>query len=298
MWAVFGDIGLGTDNVRRTDEIVQVITRKPNFPEFWFWPATGWPYGFWGDSNSPDVDAWARCSRALSEHVTRELSKLGLSAPVSEMRLITGPHSRSAGREVDIDLSTPDGTRQWGVARIPEGFADLSTRERASVVHAAVSTTLSRLGTGWGWDPAAVHGIFDVRPSAGMFRYDWHGGWKLNPGRRQRARVVVRLTPASGYAESVLEIEDVKSGELRFVGPFTGHSTVQGSKRSEKTLRWRNQSEVIYLPYGETYPLAFLQFEERWKLGSLKSGLTAAPFTSPGVPIDQELPESWRISLR
>jgi hypothetical protein len=256
--------------------------------DFWFWPSTGSPQDPWDDAG---VDAFARTARSVCESVRDHLVSRQLQAKHREIRF--GCVEGNA-RAQTIEATVSEGGWIGGALYVPKRFAELNLSARVGVIEMTVAAILREIGNRSGWPQETATEVVSEIAAAG-FAFEWTSDWKSSRNRRRRVRAVYRLTPHAGYGQCSLELEDRERGT--FYSPaFEAFSTLEGFRRSAKTLRWLNADEVRFLPYGQPFEVGYLQFEERWALCNIAECVDVSPLASPGVEAIR--PRGWDVVLR
>lgn len=215
----------------------------PVFKVVEFWPTTGLPSHPWVDD--PDADAFTRTSRRVCELYSEGLAPASLTGRAQALRLfaVRGPDGSEAV-EVEVHEHFYE-SFEVGSVGVPVGVAGLAPDVRALLVLDVVHAATTKLAQVRGWPEAALE-IARQHVLDHHFRFEWATAWKSNKNRAYRARAVFYLTD-DGTGRVALEVCGVKTGALVARSPeVLAFSTIEGFKRSARTLRWDGGSvEVI-----------------------------------------------------
>lgn len=214
----------------------------PVFKVVEFWPATGLPSHPWVDD--PDADAFTRTSRRVCELYSEGLAPASLTGPAKALRLfaVRGPHG-SKRVEVEVHEHFYE-SFEAGSVGVPGGVAELAPEARARLVLEVVHAAATQLATVRGWPEAALESA-RRHVLEHHFQFDWATPWKSSRDRAHRVRAVFHLTD-DGTGRVVLEVRAVKTGALVARSPeVLALSTIEGFKRSARTLRWDGGSVEI-----------------------------------------------------
>jgi hypothetical protein len=132
---------------------------------------------------------------------------------------------------------------------VPEAFAEFDAEERARAALDVVHTTVEALAQLRGWDLKRLDAVRGRVEDRGL-RFDWASEWKASPGRRHQARAVYWLDD-EGQGGVQLEIRrHADQTVIARGGPALAFMTVEGFKRSAKTLRWHGADTVTVTPWA------------------------------------------------
>ena len=161
------------------------------FRDVHLFPYSGWYRQPWGlpDTFSLDVDAAARTARRVTEAISRELTSLGVTSPVSSYRL----HSwKGSSNDLELErVRAPQGPF-LGRLFIPRGFRFLDPQVRATVLAEATEAALGGLAESTGWNTHAVSDAVQAVKDDD-FTCAWVGPWKSTRDRKRRVRLQGRI---------------------------------------------------------------------------------------------------------
>lgn len=213
------------------------------------WPFSGHPGSRW--CWHPDEDAFVKTARRVCELYGEGLAQARLPSRATALRLWTDRHTDGDETRVEIELHFVEGFEAGNVS-LPAGVADLSPDARAGLVLDVVHGAVGSLAAARGWPADAVEAA-RTHAVASDLRFEWAGRWKASPSRRLEARAVYRLLD-DGYGRAAIEVRERASGDLvgRSVEALA-FSTVQGLRRSARTLRWNGSDVVELVPYAPPF---------------------------------------------
>ncbi|MBK8446514.1 MAG: hypothetical protein IPL41_07505 [Micropruina sp.] len=171
---------------------------------------------------------------------------------------------------------------------LPVGVAEFSADQLASLALAIVDGGMRRLGQARGWPASAMDHAREHVVVSG-FRFVWHGDWKSSRNRQLRARLRVELLD-TGFGELSIQVADNDSDDLVAESPpYKAYATVEGFRRSGRTLRWVAQDELEVSPYCGPRGL-YDDKKARFRMGPLapvRLGRGASPrqFVEPPLPV-------------
>lgn len=201
-------------------------------------------------SGGPEVTAFHAAGIGVCE---------AFSAALTEQRVST----RLSGVRVFLHLAEPpldDGRAHVEVrdhkegferadAMLPAGVAGLPSDARRLLLLDVLCTVMDRLGELRGWDHRAVPAAREHALESGL-TFVWSSPWKASRDRRHQARASYTVGEA-GAGLAAVEIR--RAGETE---PFTwspparAWHTVEGFRRSARTLRWSASDTVELVPFA------------------------------------------------
>lgn len=216
----------------------------PILRDIHFWPPTGREDQPWlNDHDDSRCDALLRTARRVCERYSDALRSEELSSRHSSIRLFVGIDDRS---DVLVEIGV-DPDDDFGRVTVPPGVVDLGPARRAALLLEVINGGMRRLGKSRDWDPAAIDRVRRAVIDHD-FGFAWDGPWKSSRSRAHRARLRFVLED-DGFGAAYVEVEDVKHGQT-YRGPAVrSFSTVEGFRRSAKTLRWTDNTTVEAQPF-------------------------------------------------
>ncbi len=224
------------------------------------WPLPWFPDGTWGSDAGldtrvapdppiePAVDALKRVSRAVCELYSEALRPLGLQAKSSRVELFCRQEPSVDDRVEVVVWLDPLMESELTRVDLPAAVAGFSVDELASLALAIVDGAMRRLADARGWPQSAMDSARDHVLGSG-FRFVWHGDWKANRNRQLRARLRVELLD-TGFGELTIQVAGANSVALIAESPpHNAYATVEGFRRSGRTLRWIADDELEVSPY-------------------------------------------------
>lgn len=224
-------------------------------------PIPWFPDGTWGSDGGaeagvttdtptePAVDALKRVSRAVCELYSEALRPLGLQAKSSRVELLC-VESDLLVDQVDVGVwLDPLLESELCNVSLPPSVAKLSADQLASLALLIVDGAMRRLGRARGWPGTALQGAREHVVRSG-FRFVWLGGWKSSRNRYLRARLRVELLD-TGFGELTIQVAGKGTdGVIAESPPYQAYATVDGYRRSERTLRWVADDALEVSPYS------------------------------------------------
>ena len=211
------------------------------------WPPTGFPDRSWSDDDDPEEDAFVRSARSVTELYSEGLAALGIEGRCSELRFLVGHDPAATDVTVRVSTRRPEGFEFAG-ASLPTGVAALPIPERQRLVLDVIHGAVLRLAEARGWDLQELDAVRRHVLDRG-FEFRWDGPYKSSPDRRHRARARYRLTD-TGYGRAHIEVVDRDGSVVTESGDALAFSTLEGFKRSARTLRWDGGRLVQLVPYA------------------------------------------------
>lgn len=211
--------------------------------------------------HEPDCDAFAKLARGICELYSRSLESSGLRHKVSTLRIFlnTGhsmPEPVTAERAGVLSPTwtrAPEGFESASV-EVPTGFAGWDPHRQQQLVLDAIDRAARAVAEVRGLDPApfaAARAAVEEED----YTYVWTGAWKSSPGRRWRARCLVRLAQ-DGFGRLVVQI--AAGGQdtvLTTSSEMIAWTTHEGFARAAKTLTWVARDQIAVIPYVAVFGL-------------------------------------------
>jgi hypothetical protein len=176
------------------------------------------------------------------------------------------------------------GETAW--CEMPPGMELWTPRTRAQLALEVVDAVMLRLGKLRDWD---VDALISARKHVVDSNYEfiYTGPWKSSPDRRHRARLVFRLED-DGYGRVVVDFATKDLEPRGTIGPALAYSTLEGFKRSTRTMHWDSNSTLVFAPWVTPF------WDEGYVLADLDDARTEPP-SSASQPSD-DVSDSGRSS--
>jgi hypothetical protein len=201
-------------------------------------------------SDDPAVRSLHRTGVAVCEVFAAALREQQVMSRCSTIRVFLhlADPSRDDGR-VHVEVHDAGEGFDSANATIPARAAALSRPARALLVLDVLSLAAARLGDLRGWEPHVVPVARKHALEHGL-TFTWSGPWKSSRDRRLEARATYGIDDDGG-GHAAIELR--RAGEddpFTWSGRAQAYPTVEGFRRSARTLRWRTPEQVVLVPYS------------------------------------------------